>query len=164
MVKDMNTATFSYGSQPRELAVFNGKLYFNADDGTHGRELWVSDGTAAGTLMLKDIRSGNGSSTPTDLVVSNGSLFFSADDGTHGAELWKTDGTAAGTIMVKDIQSGSGSGLKQPDIVTAYPLYLTDVSGTLYFVADDGTHGRELWRSDGSANGTTMVADISPGT
>jgi trimeric autotransporter adhesin len=165
MVKDISTTTSSttfYGSQPRELAVYNGKLYFNADDGTHGRELWVSDGTTAGTVMLKDINPGLAASTPTDLVVSNGSLFFSANDGTHGAELWKTDGTAAGTVMVKDIQPGSGSGLKPPDFVTFYPLYLTDVAGVLYFVADDGSHGRELWRSDGTADGTTMVADVAP--
>ena len=77
-------------------------VLFNANDGTNGRELWKSDGTAAGTVLLKDIKQ-NGDSNPWYLVNVNGVIFFSADDGTHGRELWKSDGTAAGTVMVKDI-------------------------------------------------------------
>eukprot|EP00217_Crustomastix_stigmatica_P007345 CAMPEP_0183790378 /NCGR_PEP_ID=MMETSP0803_2-20130417/1008_1 /TAXON_ID=195967 /ORGANISM="Crustomastix stigmata, Strain CCMP3273" /LENGTH=96 /DNA_ID=CAMNT_0026034593 /DNA_START=15 /DNA_END=302 /DNA_ORIENTATION=- len=83
------------------------KLYFQATDGTNGKELWVSNGTAGGTSMLKDIRSGSGDSSPQYLAVMDSKLYFQANDGTHGQELWVSDGTAGGTSMLKDIKSGS---------------------------------------------------------
>src|SRR5947209_4656160 len=89
----------------------NGVLYFTADDNDHGSgagyELFRSDGTAAGTYMVKDINPGAGSSMPANLTNVNGTLFFTANDGVHGAELFHSDGTAAGTYMVKDINPGS---------------------------------------------------------
>lgn len=141
------------GSNPGELTSSNGVLFFDADDGTHGDELWRSDGTAAGTAMVKDINP-NAGSFISELINVGGTLYFRADDGTHGSELWKSDGTNAGTTMVKDINAG-GAG--------STPLHLTDVGGTLFFTADDGTNGRELWKSDGTAAGTTMVKDINAG-
>src|SRR5262249_56022389 len=90
-----------------------------------------------------------------------GAGFLSANDGTHGAELGKSDGTAAGTGMVADINPGANS---------ASPLFHllpdcspTNVNGTIFFTADDGVQGVELWKSDGTAAGTVMVADINPG-
>ena len=75
-----------------------------------GQELWKSDGTAAGTTLVKNIRPGSGtSSSPRELTNVNGTLFFVADDGVTGQELWKSDGTAAGTVLVRDIHPGSGS-------------------------------------------------------
>jgi ELWxxDGT repeat protein len=151
LVSDINPG--ASGSNPGEFTTVHGTLFFAADDGTHGFELWKTDGTTGGTAMVKDINPG-GDSTPTELVNVNGTLFFRADDGAHGSELWKSDGTAAGTTMVKDINSGSAG---------STPLHLTTVGGTLFFSADDGVAGRELWRSDGTAAGTTMVKDINPG-
>jgi ELWxxDGT repeat protein len=55
--------------------------------------------------------------------------------------------------MVKNINPSSGS----------YPTYLANVNGTLFFRADDGTNGQELWKSDGTPAGTIMVKDINPG-
>src|SRR3954471_7153210 len=80
----------------------NGALYFSATDPAHGDELWRSDGTAAGTYLLKDIHQGASKSSPRSLTVVGDTLFFSAIDGTHGTELWESDGTAAGTAMVRD--------------------------------------------------------------
>src|SRR5207244_3151648 len=74
----------------------NGVLYFSATDAAHGDELWRSDGTAAGTYLLKDIRPGIGKSAPRSFTAVGGALFFAANDGADGFELWKTDGSAAG--------------------------------------------------------------------
>src|SRR5262249_38054003 len=68
----------------------------------------LSDGTAAGTYLVKDIDSGAADSNPGRLVAVNAETFFDASDGVHGDELWKSDGTAAGTVLVKDINPGSG--------------------------------------------------------
>jgi len=135
-------------------AVTVGTLFFVADDGAHGRELWKTDGTAAGTALVRDINPGAAPSDPTELTVAAGRLFFVADDGPHGRELWVSDGTAAGTHMVLDILPGAGSSAVQQ---------LQALGSLVLFSADDGVHGRELWRSDGVAVGTFLVQDIAPG-
>src|ERR1700722_5634592 len=100
MVKDI--APLATSSSPQSLTALNGALYFNANDGTHGYELWKSDGTAAGTVLLEDINTGANDSFPQNLRNANGALYFQAIDGIHGAEIWKSDGTAVGTVMVKE--------------------------------------------------------------
>jgi len=86
LVKDININAVS--SSPSELTAAGGTLFFKADDGTHGEELWISDGTSSGTVLVKDIYSGTSSSSPSHLTTTGGKLFFQADDGSHGAELW----------------------------------------------------------------------------
>jgi ELWxxDGT repeat protein len=156
LVLDINPGTG--GSNPKLLTNVNGTLFFQANDGTHGVELWESNGTAAGTFLVKDTYPGSNGGYPTYLTNMNGTLFFSANDSTHGAELWRSDGTAAGTFLVADINRSTF-----PSLTGSYPEFLANVNGTLFFGADDGTHGNELWRSNGTAAGTSLVSDIVPG-
>lgn len=156
LVRDINFSRPDY--LPTFATAVGETLYFVADDYNSGLELWKSDGTAAGTKLVKDIEPGQNYPGPYDLMNVNGTLFFSADDGVHGRELWKSDGTAAGTVMVKDIYPGERGSL------TGYGLpYYGNVNGILYFRASDGVTGYELWRSDGTADGTKLVKDIVPG-
>ncbi|MCH8241700.1 MAG: hypothetical protein IH897_03690, partial [Planctomycetes bacterium] len=123
-------------------------------DGITGAELWRSDGTEAGTVMVKDINPGAGNTSFAALTNVNWSVFFRAGPvDTHNAELWNSDGTEAGTLMVRDINPAGAS----------FPRSFLNVNGTLFFAANDGTDGEELWMSDGTAAGTMMVVDINPG-
>lgn len=156
LVRDIapgGSSFFPNQSIPEQLTAVGERLFFTADDGLHGRELWLSDGSAAGTRLVKDITTGNSSvaSGPVALTAVGSRLFFTVDDGLSGQELWVSDGTATGTRLVKDIQPGSaGSG----------PRNLTAVGDTLFFCANDGRSGTELWRSDGTTEGTQLVRDI----
>jgi ELWxxDGT repeat protein len=151
MVLDINPGSPS--SSPSQMVAIGSMIYFSANDGAHGNELWKSDGTAAGTVMVADVNPGSAGSNPANLTNVNGTLFFTANDGSHGTELWKSDGTASGTVMVADINPGSAG---------SNPSSLTKVNGTLFFAANDGTHGDRLWKSDGTAAGTVMVSAVGP--
>jgi ELWxxDGT repeat protein len=120
----------------RSLTALGGKVYFSYDDGAHGRELWVSDGTPAGTRLFADIQPGAGSSNPRHLHAEGNILLFAASDGVHGIEPWRTDGTAPGTRMIQDIA---------PGILPSSPVEFTASGPNIYFVANDGTTGFELW-------------------
>lgn len=159
LVKDINPGSAgSFPTSGSQLVNVNGTLYFTAFKSGTGWELWKSNGTAAGTVLVKDIVAGSGSSNPSDLTNVNGTLFFTAENAATGRELWKSNGTAAGTVLVKDIRPGSGYG---------FSFLLTDtlvnVNGTLFFTANNGINGVELWKSNGTAAGTVMVKDIKPG-
>jgi ELWxxDGT repeat protein len=151
----------SAGSDPADLTALGGELYFSASNGVNGRQLWRSDGTAAGTVMLTDVPGG---ADPEDLTAADGELFFSATDPAHGRELWQSDGTVAGTTLVSDITSGPASS-DPHDIVYAIGQQdnTTSAQALVYFSASDGPDGYQLWRSDGTAAGTVMVTDVNPG-
>ena len=122
-------------------------MFFSATDGFE-RELWKSNGTAAGTVLVKNLN-GGGSSNPASLINVNGTLFFQAVDVGVGTELFKSDGTTAGTVLVKDLFAGSSG---------SSPINLTNVGGKLFLRAFDPAIGQTLWVSDGTEAGTIELA------
>lgn len=158
-VKDINPGSTN-SSTPTNLFDFNGTLFFRATDGTNGVELWKSDGTEAGTVMVKDINtttSAASNSNAANFTSFNNQLYFTASNGTtaNGSELWKTDGTTVGTSMVKDINAGTANSNPQ--------LFTVINPTTMLFSATDGVGGVELWKTDGTESGTANVID-QPGT
>ena len=140
----------------QSLAPLGSRIVFWADDGVHGFEPWVTDGTSAGTSLLKDVYPGPaGSSNPAGTASTGATLFFGASDGVHGPELWKTDGTGPGTTLVRDIVPGPIGSITTETIAAA--------GHEVFFVADDQASGRELWRTNGTAERTAQVADLDPG-
>ncbi|HEX3925152.1 MAG TPA: ELWxxDGT repeat protein [Streptosporangiaceae bacterium] len=152
-----NIAPGAASSDPQDLTVMNGKLFFSAWSPRHGRQLWESGGTAAGTVALTNVPGG---ADPQDLAVADGVLFFSARDAQHGRELWKSDGTAGGTTLVDDIVPGR-AGSDPRDIVYAIGPQDIGVSATVlvYFSAWQPGHGRQLWLSNGSQ--TVVLSNIN---
>ena len=234
----------SFGSSsPSNFMRCGGYVYFAAADGSSGRELWRTDGTGAGTTLVKDLVAGSGNGFSTDeasfsLGVMGGNLYFKSQDnyfwrsdGTNagttqlnpdknlysigtrlypfgnqiyfigatlatGNELWRTDGTVGRTAIVADINGGPSSSLPSGLTVTADSLYFSTsvttqllrvdnggvlywpggvttmssfsqgvaMGNLLYFVGNDGVHGIELMKTDGTAAGTSVVKDFTPGS
>jgi len=189
VLTDINYTYFNIGgiildrgpdSDPSGLTVAGSQLFFFAYDGNtntvnpdgstftptpHGYELWVTDGTAAGTHLVKDIVTGaqpglgGNNPDPYGLTAVGNEVYFVAvdtsdsDGGTtsHDYALWKSDGTEAGTVIVKNIWLGAGS---DPGIG-----HLTAVGSKLFFTGNDGVNGNELWVTDGTEPGTVRLTD-----
>lgn len=141
-----------------ESGLLNDRFIFAGSTPLNGSELWISDGTEAGTRLLKDIVAGPASSNPDGFVALNGFLYFTAVANGFGRELWRTDGTEAGTTMVKDIVPGPAD--------MGFPGIYTLFSNGSYLLMGLTTpdNGYELWKSDGTADGTVLLKDINPGT
>ncbi|HEX3527563.1 MAG TPA: ELWxxDGT repeat protein [Thermoanaerobaculia bacterium] len=165
-----HTCTAASSSPGPGVQVNGGLIVFAADDGTAGRELWATDGSRAGTRLVRDINPGRSNvppapecssrsttglpSDPQGFVRFRQGALFTADDGVHGRELWWTDGTWQGTRRVADLRPGAAG--SEPHDLTAF-------RNAVYFIASPDGHGESLWRTDGTARGTIMVADLKVG-
>jgi ELWxxDGT repeat protein len=143
---------YGYDAITSRLTNVNGTLFFHAQDGGLGTELWHVNGS--GVAMVKDAAPGNGDAEPRFLTPLDGAVYYGGNDDVSGQELWRSDGTDAGTQLVRDIRNGAAG---------SDPRLLTRVGSLLYFSADDGASGQELWQSDGTATGTQLVQDVAPG-
>src|SRR4051794_40581988 len=154
LVQDVNPTTDQLA--PERFKVIGPTAFFggHTSDGSD-TELWKTDGTKAGTVLVKDIVPGLAGSDPNNLTDVGGRLFFTARAPPAGLELWTSDGTDAGTVRVRDIRPGTAD---------SAPANLTAVGNTLFFTANDGTGGTELWKSGGTDAGTVLVRDLYAGS
>ncbi len=164
LVKDIRPGSSS--SNIDKITNVDGTLFFKATDGSSGSELWKSDGTATGTVMVKDINPGGGSD-PRYFTDLNGAVVFQANDGTNGTELWKcvlapfvptaltVDNPQMGSV---DVTIGSGDGNPAG---TKYAIYCETTS---QWVQANGSLGAsEVWNT-ASGWGTRTVYVSSPDT
>ncbi len=154
LLRDVNALPPSpvLSSWPERFSYFGGALYFGAEHPQHGRELFRSDGTAAGTGLFHEFTPGTAGSEIGRLVPVGNQAFFVASSPAAGTELWVTDGTT--TRMVIDLSPGLNRG--------AYGS-MAPFGGNLLFAGRDPAHGTELWLTDGTAAGTRMVIDLRAG-
>ena len=153
MVSDINPGASE--SIPSSLMTIADVVYFSANNGVNGTELWKSDGTDQGTSMIMDINAGSASSDPSQMTQAGGLIYFSASDGVVGQELWKTTGLSITTGLVKDIRNGSFG---------SYPGNFIEFNDKLYFSAgsfrEDWNISRaELWTSSGTNESTSRVGE-----
>ncbi|UOY07187.1 thrombospondin type 3 repeat-containing protein [Muricauda sp. SCSIO 64092] len=157
VLKDINSGEGD--SSPFDFFDFNGKLIFKAYTVEFSTELWMSDGTSDGTVLLKDINEGNQGSVQNTYGYKSfdDNFYFFANDGVTGSELWKSNGTPEGTTLVKDVYEGNSNNSSTNN------FYGGVLNGKLFFLADDGIHGTELWQTDGTSEGTSLFVDIVEG-
>jgi ELWxxDGT repeat protein len=160
-VADLFTGTNSpRGGDVTAAVGFGGRHLFSAATDAEGRELWISDGTSAGTRLFADLCPGLCSSSPANFAVVQGRLYFSASDLAHGNELWVLDSIDAAPRMLADIAPGSDS--SRPSPVQLVALRFSGVPVLrLYVVAERPDVGRELWRVEGDS--VTLERDLRPG-
>ncbi len=191
LIQDLGVNEHGWARLMKNIIALEDKLLFVSELGTD--ELWISDGTSAGNVKIKDLYKVD------HLTVVNQQLYFVAtEDFTQDVQLWRSDGTSEGTQLVMDIGKDFSSFVSFNDKLffvvetpeTGKELWVSDgteegtmlikdinpgtassfsstsyleMDGSLYFSANDGVNGFELWKTDGTSNGTEMVIDINQG-
>ncbi len=138
-----------------DVGVLDDRVVFLAQTVANGVEPWVTDGTLAGTRQLVETVPGADHQPPSDLRRAGDRLLFTVYPNRGSAAIWTTDGTPAGTVSLLGAAT-----LGAAVLGSAYPM---GDDGSFVFVADEATHGRELWASDGTLAGTRIVADSFSG-
>ncbi len=153
LVKNINLES-GRGSYPYQLTQLRDDIIvFSAEDTVVGKELFISDGTKAGTKVLKNINPGNNSSYPYFLYkAADNRVYFQAEVDTLGYELFVTDGTEAGTVLVKDIN---------PGVNGSNPSNFIDYKGKVFFTANVDTLGYCIFSTNGTAAGTELIKVIN---
>ncbi|MCC7062134.1 MAG: hypothetical protein IT456_04970 [Planctomycetes bacterium] len=160
------TTTVGIVGQDHHKVAVGDRLFFAGEPngaGT-GLELCVTDGTTIS--LVKDVRPGGASSQPYALCAFGDGVLFLADDGVHGFELWRSDGSTAGTQLVRDLLPGAASGCPRYDGGgNGYAGFVFAPGGAAraLLAGSDGNGGMELWRTDGTAAGTVLHAELQPG-
>ncbi|RAV99374.1 ELWxxDGT repeat protein [Pseudochryseolinea flava] len=167
IVSPAQTFQHSYSSLDK-ITSTGGFFFFVLNDDVHGLELWRSDGSTNGTILVKDINPGTSSSSPSHFMLRDSILLFIANDGRNGDGLWRSDGTSEGTFLLKDVSplfhlSVDNSPLWRMGREFAHAEVSSNADMKVYFGGYDVSTGIELWKTDGSPEGTTLVKDITPG-
>lgn len=145
------------------------RLYFVASEPPSGEELWVSDGTVQGTVLPAEVVPGPASASIASLTAADGRVFFRAFRSDLGFEPWTSDGSPGGTVLLGDLRPGPAGSMEElccslGDAAAGGNAYFVPTGAGALLRVDDGVHGVEPWWSDGTANGTELVADLSPGS
>ncbi len=145
---NFNVAQFKY------LGTHNSIFYFSQNDSVHGNELWASDGTISGTVLLDLNTEAEGSSDPRNFTVMNNEVYVIANGGsTTGKELFKTNGTVGGTSLVKDAAPGADDGIRNDLVAVGNKIYFQGYTS--------GFNNTELWSSDGTSVGTAKLVEVA---
>lgn len=144
----------SGGSFPSSFTTIGARLFFTAFDPIHGSELWMWD--AGGVGRIADIEPGTAGSNPSELIAAGANLVFRACRTSEGCELWRSDGSAVGTTLLADVRTG---------VTGSDPLHLVWHAGfgRVFFDADDGVNGRELWEVNG-AGAASRISSLVAGS
>ncbi|WP_396152337.1 T9SS type A sorting domain-containing protein [Flavobacterium sp.] len=152
----VNDNPFTSFSGPRYFTAVNEMIFFSARNALNGIELWKTNGTTAGTIMVKSITAGNNTNGgPFSLTAVDDLLYFVQSDteNSGSAQIWKSDGSETGTTKVTNL---TGSYLN------VYDLF--ESNGNIYFNYFQPSTGQELWKLNAVNDTYSLIADIAPGT
>ena len=134
-------------SKTISISIEKSYSYFAGSNEVNGYELWKTDGTEAGTELVKDIYPGPNSSGPQDFYHWNNKVYFSArNSDSSPARLWVSDGTAEGTTE-----------LYVPQALTGVKYFAGKGEHVYFITQPENTRNTELWRTDGTEDGTNRV-------
>lgn len=150
MVKDINPG-ITNSSSPENFCNVNGTLFFTAYEHTNGTQLWKSDGSSAGTVMVKNIDINGNYTSFSETMSSNGLVFFMTNS---SRKLWRSDGTATGTFLLYDAGTNYMGGNSSHNMIS--------FKNKMYFKGFEYQGDGELWESDGSVAGTKLTKNINP--